>query len=600
MNSKNTGIWFVIAAALFAFIYVFERHSGAPESGAVKILPQLNLSDVTAVQIVPAGALEIRAERVDGRWNLVQPVNYPAQTAGIESLLGALQALTPAVPKISAAELASHKNSEAEFGFDVPRFSITVEAGARRWQLSVGNHTAPGDQVFLRVIGVDGAYVADAGWLKSIPDSAGEWRDTALVDSISACDRIVLTNNAKGIKIEFQRDPASRFWHMISPLPARADSTLIETALQKLQGARASSFVTDDPKVDLSAFGLQPPDLNLWLGHDSNFVAALDIGKGLTNDATQVYARREGWNTVLTAANDQFLTWRGSVNDFRDPYLLELTAPVAEVEMQEGTNDFTLQRHGSNDWSLVGEKFAADADSVKELVKTLAGLRVTDFVQDVVTLHDLPNYGLAPPAHEVTLRSAVGDTNAVIAQLLFGSTQTNEVFVKRADENFVYGIAPADLSNLFLFNAGWYYRDRRIWNFTANDVAQIILHQSGKTRKLVRTSENKWTLAVGSQGIITGTDLEEAMNELGGLTASGWVGRNVTDPEKYGLDTNNLSITVELKSGEKHSVDFGLEVPRLQTALAAVMLDGERWAFVFPPVTYQFVLSYLTIPANVP
>ena len=66
---------------------------------------------------------------------------------------------------------------------------------------------------------------------------------------------------------------------MISPLPARADSTLIETALQKLQGARAASFVTDDPKVDLSAFGLQPPDLDLWLGHGSNFVTALDIGE---------------------------------------------------------------------------------------------------------------------------------------------------------------------------------------------------------------------------------------------------------------------------------------------------------------------------------
>jgi hypothetical protein len=45
-------------------------------------------------------------------------------------------------------------------------------------------------------------------------------------------------------------------------------------------------------------------------------------------------------------------------------------------------------------------------------------------------------------------------------------------------------------------------------------------------------------------------------------------------------------------------VDFGLSGS--QTALAAVTLDGERWAFVFPPTLYQFVLSYLSIPANVP
>jgi len=72
----------------------------------------------------------------------------------------------------------------------------------------------------------------------------------------------------------------------------------------------------------------------------------------------------------------------------------------------------------------------------------------------------------------------------------------------------------------------------------------------------------------------------------------------VTEPEKFGLNTNNLQITFELKNGEKHAVDFGMELPASQTALAAVTLDGERWAFVFPPVLYQFVSSYLTIPVR--
>lgn len=598
MNSKSTAIWFVIAAALFAFIFFFERDLRAPAPGVLAILPQLDPSEVTALQIVPAGALEIRAVQTNGVWNLVQPVDYPAQATAIGTFLETLQKLTAAGPKITPAELASHKNSEAEFGFDNPRFSITLEAGSRRWQLSVGNCTAPGDQVFLRVIGVDGAYVTDAGWLKTIPRSADDWRDRSLADSAADCDWIVLTNNTKGIKMEFQRDSDSHLWRMIRPLPARANSILIDTALQKLQGAKVTTFVTDDPRTDLSTYGLQPPELDLWLGHGSNFTAAVHIGKALTNDPALVYARRDGWDTVVSAANDQFAPWWGTVNDFRDPYLLELTAPVAEIEMQEGTNGFTLQRHGSNDWSLVGAKFPADADNVGELIKLLASFRITDFVQDVVTPHDLQNYGLARPAREVTLRTNAGGTNAIIAQLLFGSSQTNEVFVKRADEDFVYGVALSDFNRLP--ELGWEFRDRQIWNFSANDVAGIVLHQSGKTRHLVRTGENKWTLAVGSQGIITGRDLEEAVTELGTLAAEGWVGRNVTEPAKYGLDPNNLSITVILKNGEKHTVDFGLPLPQAQTALAAVTLDGERWAFVFPPVVYQFVLSYLTIPANVP
>jgi hypothetical protein len=61
-----------------------------------------------------------------------------------------------------------------------------------------------------------------------------------------------------------------------------------------------------------------------------------------------------------------------------------------------------------------------------------------------------------------------------------------------------------------------------------------------------------------------------------------------------------LQITFELKGGQKDTVDFGAEFAQQQTALGAVALDGERWAFVFSPVSYQLVLSYLTIPANVP
>ncbi|MGD0350612.1 MAG: DUF4340 domain-containing protein [Verrucomicrobiota bacterium] len=593
MNSKTTGIWFVIAAALFAFIFFWERHLHAPATAA-NILPGLTPSTVTGVQIYPAGALEIRAGRTNDNWLLTRPIIYPAQTAAIETLLDALQKLVPAT-KISAAELREHRATETEFGFDNPQFSITVEAGDRSWQLRVGNKTAPGDQVFLRVVGTDGAFVTDADWLGLIPRSANDWRDTALVDAGSRCDRIVLTNGTKAI--ELRCDATNHLWRMLRPLQARADSERITAALQKLYAARVSQFVTDDPKADLTAFGLQPADLDLWLGRGTNSVAALHVGKTSTNDASRVFARRGDWNTIVTTAREPLAFWRGAVNDFRDPHLLELTAPVAEIEVR-GLNSFTLQRQGSNDWTVAREKFPADAENAQAFIKLLADFRVVEFVKDVVTPPDLQAYGLAAPTRQIILRSVVGDTNAVIAQLLFGATQTNEIFVQRADEDFIYGLSLADYSRLPEF--GWEFRDRRIWDFEATNVAAITLHQDGKTRQIVRNGLNQWSLAPGSQGVINSPALEETAYRLGKLTAAGWVGRSVTEPEKYGLNTNNLQITVELKNGEKHTVDFGAELPRAQTALAAVTLDGERWAFVFPPVLYQFVLSYLTIPANVP
>jgi hypothetical protein len=290
--------------------------------------------------------------------------------------------------------------------------------------------------------------------------------------------------------------------------------------------------------------------------------------------------------------------WHGAVNDFRNPYLLDLSAPIAEIEVQ-GRNNFTLQRQGTNEWRVLGEKFPADAGSVQQFIKTLASLRVAEFVKDVVTAPDLPGYGLAPaPTRQITLRSAAGDTNGVIVQLSFGTNQNNEVFVRRADEDFVYAVTLEDFNRLP--EAGWEFRERRIWAFSENDVAQIAIHQNGKTWQIIRNGPNKWSFAPGSEGIINPPAIEETVHRLSELTAAGWVAPNTTNAAPFGFKPDNLQITVELKNGTKNTVDFGAEVPAAKTALAAVTLEGERWVFVLPPALYQFVLSYLTIPTNVP
>jgi hypothetical protein len=110
---------------------------------------------------------------------------------------------------------------------------------------------------------------------------------------------------------------------------------------------------------------------------------------------------------------------------------------------------------------------------------------------------------------------------------------------------------------------------------------------------------NSWTLEAGSQGIINPPALEETAHRLGQLTALGWLDRNYPKTEG-GFDRGNLQITIELKSGEKDTVAFGTELPRANTALATVTLGKDRWAFVFPPVVYQFVSTYLTIPPDAP
>jgi len=242
MNSKNTWLWLVLAAGLFATICLLNRHFRPGPPAAGQGWPAFPFAAATSVQVIPEKTLEIQADRTNGSWFLSKPLAYPAQTAGIQALLEALAKLTP-VTRITASELRQQPTAEQDYGFDHPAVSLVINAPDQQWQLKIGRRTAPGDQVFLRVVGVDGAFVTSADWLKYVPLTATDWRETTLVNSSGIYDAIVLTNGAKAIELHL--DATNHLWRMTRPLVARADSDRINRALQQLRSARVADFVTE-------------------------------------------------------------------------------------------------------------------------------------------------------------------------------------------------------------------------------------------------------------------------------------------------------------------------------------------------------------------
>src|ERR1022692_2882249 len=234
MNPRNTWRWIAVAAGLFAFIFFYQRHMGKNGSVAFRVLPNLNVAAVTSVQVRPGAHAQIRADRTNGVWQLVEPIVYPAQAVSIQNLLAGLEQLTPA-PYITARELRDRPKADEEYGFSTPQASIVVEQPEHPVHLLIGARTPPGDQVFLQVVGADGVYVVDADFLKYIPRSAEDWRDTTLVDLKGLTfDRLAVTNGAK--VFELRRDATDKLWRMVYPLQARANNAKVEESLQLLQG----------------------------------------------------------------------------------------------------------------------------------------------------------------------------------------------------------------------------------------------------------------------------------------------------------------------------------------------------------------------------
>jgi hypothetical protein len=590
MNPKSTWLWTAAAAVLFAFIFFYRQYLHSLHPPPVRVLPGLHADAITSVQILPRAQKEIRAEKTNGVWELTAPLVYPGSADRIETLLTQLEQL-PFATYISEEELRTHTQPDEEFGIEPAQISLILQHGHRS-QIHIGHRTPPGDQVYVQVVGVAGIYVTDAEWLKLLPQTPGDWRSTALADwNHLEFDRLIVTNAGRAQPLELQRNPTNQLWHLVSPTPARADGDKVEQALENLRQVSVQQFI-EGPKLDLESLGLQPPELTLTLARGTNTVFTFDFGK--TNNANLVYARGHDQSTVVTVSNSLVDVWRASHEVFRNRHLLTLTQPVDEIEIH-ARDTFQLQRQTSNSWNVVPQGFAADPGLVNDLVNELSGMDV-DFDKDSVTDLDLPIYGLArSTAWQYILKSDAKGANPFEVELNIGTNQEGRVYACRVGESFVFGIKPADFERLPY--ASWQLRDRRIWKFSENDVARIAIQQAGKTRELIRRGTNDWTLAPGSQGMINIFALEETAHQLGDLTAAVWSGHGDEHRADFGLAPAALQLTIELKNGEKRTVEFGGTAPS-GFPYAAVTLENQTSIFEFPWGTYQFVQLYLTIPSN--
>ncbi len=610
MSAKNTLLWLFVAAGLFAFIVLYQRRVHLPVQGPGKVLSDLRADAITSILIRPSGPaqLQIRADRTNGTWQLIQPQPYPAQAERVRTLLAFLERLAPAL-YISGSALRTHPNADQEFGFAEPQATVVVQQGMYRPRLLVGALTNPGDQVYVQVEGDLGAYLVDAELLKYLPRSASDWRDTTFIDLAGLpLDRIAVTNNAKGdaagaglpassSTFVLQRDLSKGLWRMVWPLDARANGSRIEESLSKLQKLRIRQFVSDDLKPDLEPLGLSPPELELGFANGTNSLAVLQFGRSPTNDFSRVYARRAGQTGIFTVDKNLLLVWCAFLNDFRDPRLLSFTNPVDAVEIVHGEERSSIQRQVDGAWVILPGDLPADPGLVPGLLSRLANLQILKFVNDVVNPADLPAYGLAPPLSRFIIKStspapAADSTNAVLAELDFGvgTNLADRVFAKPSDESFVYAISTNDFARLP--SASWQLRDRTLCHFSENDVAGVSLRQQGKVCRMIHKGPLSWSFAPGSQGIINDGAIEETIRGVVQTAAIVWVARGEQNRAAYGFTPDGYHVTLELKSGGQFEYEFGGEAPS-GNIYAAVTLEGQLWILEFPWMLYRDVWSYL-------
>lgn len=598
MNWKNTWILVGLALALLAFIFLYERRLNP--TGTVAPLPELFTSfkplAATSLQVRRGTQFTLGLERTNGLWHFTKPFTYPAAAFPVQQFLEALERLVPTT-HISARDIQARKQSPADFGFDAPPIVVTLEKGGERRELRFGSRTPTGDQIYVEVVGRPGYYVVGAELLDRVPRTQDDWRDTALFHlGEDRIDRGEITRSGAGFAL--QLDPTNKLWRLARP-GHRADQLQVRQLLDKLQAVRVVEFVTDDPRADADAFGLVTPEFEMTLASGPT-VQKVQFGRAATNDPTRVYARLAAHTNVVLVPKAVVDLLATPYSELRERQLVAFTPELIDVIEVRGEESFLVRKGADGQW-LAGEA-PADPVLIAQWLGLMSQLQVTEFVKDVVT--DFTRYGLAPPQRQYVLRTAVtnasGVTNVLVAQIDLGTNGTGErVFARRWDEDSVYSLRLLDFARLP--TAPWQLRDHRVWNFTTNQIARLIVRQDGSTREVLRQPNGEWAAGLGWTGEVNPFALEEIAFRLGELNSVAWVARGETVRAQFGFTTNSPSITVEVR-GEKPqmlTLEFGGLSP-LRLPYALTPFGGQPSVFEFPWTLYMDLQRYfhLAPPAN--
>jgi hypothetical protein len=603
MNPRNTFALVLITGAIFAFIFLVEPHFEKPKPGPLRVLPDFNTNAVTTVQILTP-QFEIRAERSEHGWRLVKPLAYPAQAATVEGFLAVAAGLAPQF-QISAQELQGRVSVNEEYGLDTPMATLVFQrAGESPRQLKLGKFTAPGDGIYVQVVGDSTVDVIDAGFYKQfIPHTANDWRDSTFFEVADAgFDHLTVASGAQ--TFDLQRDAAHPAWRMTKPVLTRADSPKIEGLLNKLRGVSVTNFVTDSPQADFEGYGLQPGALEIKLIQGTNPVATLQFGKSPTNSPAMLYARHGGQSTVVLVPRASIEPWQKGYQEFRDPHLVRLVGnlPDAIQAFAQDRELFTVERRTNDSWQVVRPyDFPADTNLMWAFLENLNALEVLRSNNEVAVKDtvlpdaDFPRYGLKTPSRSYVLKRA---DKIVIAELDFGLEEEGKVYVRRGDqpeETSVYAVRSEDFRKLPA--SAFQLHACRIWNFLEDDVVSVSLRQKGATIKMIRQGQYKWQSPPGVDDI----KLEMGAMELGALDAENWVSRGDQERAKYGFSEKSPRLTADIQINGKAqtlALDFGGVSPRGLHYGDVKLDDGQNWIFEFSAREYDRLTAYFPIEEN--
>jgi hypothetical protein len=406
----------VVLAGLAGYIYFVDSKS-EPNAADVKEKVwggTLASADMEEVEITLASGEKTKVQKADGKWQVVEPSNAPADEAEMTSITSSLASLE--VQRVVDPNAADVK----QYGLDPARVAVAFRSKGQKdvRRVELGEKTPTGGDLYARIPGEKRVFL-----VSSFLDSAFNKTPFALRDKTilkierDKADGLELTEGASTTQLAKKGTD----WLLVKPIAARADFAAVESSLERAGSAQMVG-ITEEQATDLKKYGLDKPTSTITVAMGSSR-ATLLLGK--TENAV-VYAKDASRPMVFTVAPTVKTDIFKSVSDLRRKDLFDARAfTTSHIEFKRGSETIVLDKSKGKDEKDVWKNAAGkevDAMKADDLVTRITGLRAGSFENQA-------HASLKTPALVVTVRSNDNKTETVS----FGRSGS-DVYAARADE----------------------------------------------------------------------------------------------------------------------------------------------------------------------
>ena len=357
-------------------------------------------------------------------WQIVQPVTAATDESTVSGITSSLSTLE------NNGAVDDAPKDLAPYGLSQPKISVSFKSQGDKTAhtLLLGNKSPTGGDMYAQRGGEKAVFLVPAYVESTFDKKTFDLRDkTVLKFDRDTASRLELQHG--DVKSAFVKNGMD--WMVAEPFKARADFSVIEGLVSRLQSAQMASLVTDNA-TDLKQYGLDAPSASATVGAGSAR-ATLLIGSAATGqEKTGVYGKDASRPLVFILTQDLADELKKNIDDLRKKDIFEFRPfNTTRIDITRGTQTMVFEKtkgtgkDAAEKWRRVAPT-AGDVDATKmEAVLTkLSNLRAQSFV-DAKT----PN-GLASPL--ITIK-AVFDELHRNEQASFGKVGA-DVFAGRPDE----------------------------------------------------------------------------------------------------------------------------------------------------------------------